>query len=270
MRHVSGGNPLVLLLPVLLAFPVAARAQTSQSSMKDWKDCFDVFEEAHQSRADTLKACCRGTFDPKKKNARGWIWHDDLDLYVDMSKCDRKEMMENLIQELKIRELKTDPPSSPGSVGQDKKSDETSRQNKIGRGATMKSGTLYESANFRGADLSGVVYTYGNADKANFEYANLKNANFEGTNFFRANFRDSLLEGANLDSTYLKGAIFTNAILTGASLKGAVLQGANFIGARVTAAQLSVAVWAGAILDAVLEKNLREFEREMDKFIDGE
>ena len=261
-------NPLAFLLSILLASPVAVRAQTSQSPMSDldlYKDCFDVFEEAHQSRADTLRACCTGTFDYGKKNARGWIWKSDLGLYVDKSRCNREEMMENLIQR-----LKADPSSSPDPVDQDKKSSKTSRQKEISRNATMKNGTLYRSANFKGMNLSGVVYTYGNADEANFEYANLKNANLEGTNFSKTNFKGAFLEGANLDSTYLKGAIFTNAILTGASLKGAVLRGANFIGARLTAAQLSVAIWAGAILDAALEKNLRELEREMDKFIDSE
>ena len=128
---------------------------------------------------------------------------------------------------------------------------------------------IQKSGNFRGAKLAGLVYTYGNADKAIFEGADLRNANFEGTNLVNADFSNARLEGANFDYAYLKGAIFTNATLAGASLKGAVLRGANFLGVRVTAAQLSVAHWVGAIVDATLQQKLKELEKSMDAVSEG-
>ena len=222
------------------------------------KDCFAVHEEAKQSRESALRACCTGTFDRSKKNSQGWIWHEGLNLYVDESKCDRGELRELLIQDLK------------GKKG-------ASSENETAPAAAERAGTSpnrqsvperkFSNGNFRGANLAGVVHTYKMAENADFEGANLENANFEGTTLTGANFRNAWLRDAKFDYAYLKNAVFANAVLTGVSFKGAVLRGANFIGARVTAAQLSAAHWVGVIVDATLQKSLHDLDKGMEKVV---
>ena len=250
-----------LALPVFIVLAFSAGGADGQL-----KDCFDVYEEARQSRLTALQDCCRGTFDRKKKHSMGWVWHNELNLYVDESKCDRAELRKILIEKLKKDEPASKESEKPPG-GSEKPVKTSKRSIDVGTRIEYKRGKIIQKGgNFRGANLAGLVYTYGNADKANFEGADLRNANFEGTNLAGANFRNARLEGANFNFSYLKGAVFTNASLAGASLKGAVLRGANFIGARVTVAQLSVAVWVGAILDAILEKGLKDFEKGTDAF----
>ena len=236
------------------------------------KDCFDVHEEARQSRQATLLACCRGTFDKDKKNSKGWTWHSELNLYIDLSKCDRAELRSILIEKLEEGKLEKEKPASQGSgkpssgIAKTKKS--ATRNVDVATRIEVKNQKIIKkSGNFSGANLAGLVYTYGNADEANFEGADLRNANFEGTNLIGANFRNARLDNAKFDHAYLKDAVFTNAVLTGASLKGAVLRGANFLGARVVAAQLSVAFWAGAIVDATLQLNLERLDKAIDAVI---
>ena len=118
-------------------------------------DCFDVFEKAHQSRTDTLRACCTGVFDERKRNVKGWVWHADLDLYVDKSKCKHQEMREILIEKLKI-----DQSSSPDSIDQDEKLNKSSEKEKITRSTESKRVIIRNGADLKGTDLSDVVYTY--------------------------------------------------------------------------------------------------------------
>ena len=71
------------------------------SSEAQLKDCFDVYKEARQSRRTALYFCCTGTFDKNKRNSMGWLWHKELNLYVDETKCDPAELRKILIEKLK-------------------------------------------------------------------------------------------------------------------------------------------------------------------------
>ena len=80
---------------------LVAFAFFAENAHAQLKDCFDVYEDAQQSRVEALQACCTGTFNTNKRNSQGWVWHEELHLYVDESKCDRVELRRILIEKLK-------------------------------------------------------------------------------------------------------------------------------------------------------------------------
>ena len=141
------------------------------------KDCFTVYKEARQSRETANKDCCTGTFDDTKKNSRGWVWHERLNLYVDKSKCDYSELRRNLIENLKGKRSM----SKEGNV-QKKRGNETIKSQKmqsIESKAKIGSRLVVQpSGNYQRNKLVGLRYTYGNASKANFESADLRGADF--------------------------------------------------------------------------------------------
>ena len=263
-----GVRKLLVTLGLSTTFALMLPTSTVGAQLKD---CFAVYREANQSQQTANQECCTGVFDDSKQNSQGWVWHEGLNLYVDKSKCDYSALKKTLLERLKDKDPESKPVQNKSDKlsnkirGQDKKSAKPAEVDVSTKFNFENNKIIQQAGNFAGKNLAGLEYQYGDASGANFEGANLRNANFSGTTLTNANFKNAQLHGAVFDFAYLKNATFAGAELSGASLKGAVLRGASFIGARVTAAQLSVAIWVGAILDATLEKGIKDLDKGMDK-----
>jgi uncharacterized protein YjbI with pentapeptide repeats len=110
-----------------------------------------------------------------------------------------------------------------------------------------------DSADFSGANLSGVLLFKANLSTADLRGADLSKANIHDANLSRANLvgadlREANLSGANLSGANLSGANITEADLSGADLSTADLHGANLHGANLRGANLSGANLRGANL----------------------
>lgn len=95
-----------------------------------------------------------------------------------------------------------------------------------------------ETADFSGADLSGVNFSGADLSGANLSGANLSGANLSGVDF----------SGADLISTNLSGADLSGAKLRYANLSGAELRYANLSGAELKYTNLSDADLNGTLL----------------------
>ena len=88
--------------------PVRAKASGGRDDRWDsgvgagaqFKDCIDIYE-ASQPRKTALQFCCTGVLNDKKKNSMGWILNENVNLYVDTSKCDSAELRKDFTEKLK-------------------------------------------------------------------------------------------------------------------------------------------------------------------------
>ena len=88
--------------------------------------------------------------------------------------------------------------------------------------------TLYASASYKAADLTGIILIGNDLTGWNFVGQNLTNAAFDG----------ATLSGADFTEANLMTASFSSAMLTGTHFTGARVRGAGFSGSGITLAQL--------------------------------
>jgi uncharacterized protein YjbI with pentapeptide repeats len=105
-----------------------------------------------------------------------------------------------------------------------------------------------DSADFSGANLSGVLLFKASLTEANLSGANLSKANLHDASFRRANLSKANFVGADLREADLSGANLNQANLSGANLKQADLSGANLNQANLSGANLTQADLSGANL----------------------
>lgn len=115
-----------------------------------------------------------------------------------------------------------------------------------------------QAADFRGADLRGVGFSYTNLQNADFGYARLddsqlfgamlQGAHLERAQLYGADVRNARLDGADLVDAGLQAAYLEGSTFHGANLRGAILQAADFTDADLQGADLSYAQLQGANL----------------------
>jgi uncharacterized protein YjbI with pentapeptide repeats len=133
---------------------------------------------------------------------------------------------------------------------------------------------LYETANYRAGDLSGLQLTANNLSGWNFRNQDLSGANLQGSQLTNADFTDAIISGADFSTTHgglSPGQIYTTASyktgqmqnvrlsyhdLTGCDLSGKDLSGSKFYlgnltDADMSGAKLSRANFQGATLAGV-------------------
>jgi uncharacterized protein YjbI with pentapeptide repeats len=103
-------------------------------------------------------------------------------------------------------------------------------------GAVVAIGAHFDGAQMAFADLqTGTTDARSLFGSASFRKAVLTGAQLQGGSFVRADFSDADLRGANLYGADLTGAVLVNARMQGADLNFAMLTGANLVGARLEA-----------------------------------
>lgn len=126
------------------------------------------------------------------------------------------------------------------------------------RGMRGDDGCNLADADFRHANLDGVVIEFGNLHGADFRYASVRNALLTGTDlgqcdlsradFERASLADANLTGARLLQTNLRYASLERCEMKGADARGANFYGAGFWETKTELCDLREAILASTLL----------------------
>ena len=124
------------------------------------------------------------------------------------------------------------------------------------RGVSFGREVSLGGVSFKGSDLQGAYFVFGDFNRSDFSGANLQGANFQGATLNGANLGGAKITGAHFYQADLRRVTFAGTMLEGADFNGAILEGQDFKGfrlhgARFRGANLRDVDFRGAMLPSV-------------------